>query len=252
MEIGLFDGWVEQHYQPIVDLKTMRIGACEALMRPKTGRPADKVTQEMERSGLIRRFDLWSINKAIAKGESHEAPVLISVNLSGLNVCDPVFFDRAMALLSKKPEHVKIGFEITESMPINCMIKAARFVGEAQALGCTVGLDDLYTGHSSLATATALGLDFIKLPGEITKQRIAQSEEMIRQACRFAGKSGLMVVAEHIDDLGQLVWLKSLGVTHGQGWLFAKATEGIDHSANYAHVLKPAQELTLEAAINLG
>lgn len=253
MGLGLFDGWMSQHYQPIVSLKTMKMAACEALMRPKTGRAADKVAQEMERSGLISKFDLWSIKRAIATGETLVSPMLISVNVSGISASDAGFFDGAMALLKAKPDRIKIGFEITESMPIGCMIRAARFVSEAQALGCSVGLDDLFTGHASLATATALGLDFIKIPAEITKHRTPTSEDLIGQACRFADKTGIQVVGEHIDNLEQLLWLKSLGVGHGQGWLFAKASETIDPHAEFSHVLQAdTPEVALEAAINLG
>ncbi len=253
MDTEFFGGMLTQHYQPIIDLKTMRIAACEALMRPATGRQADKVAREMEGTGLIKNLDLWSLKQAIATAETLHEPVLISVNLSGMSVSDPRFCAHALRLLEAKPAQARIGFEITESSPITCMITAARFVAAVKAMGCSIGLDDIYTGHASMATVTALELDFIKLPAEITTSHSSASSAIIGKACNFATKRGILVVAEHIDNAPQLVWLKSLGVGYGQGWLFAKAAVSINTKADFSHILTPPEEGFMnEAAICLG
>ena len=255
MQTEFFDGMISQHYQPIVDLRSMKIAACEALMRPATGRPADKLAQELENTGLIKNLDLWSLKRAIETSQALDAPVLISVNLSGMSISDSRFCIHALDLLSQMDRSNKIGFEITESSPITCMATAARFVAEARSLGCSVGLDDLHTGHASMATVEALGLDFIKLPAEITTARSSVSEEIISKACHFAEKRGIQVVAEHIDNLDQLIWLKALGVGYGQGWLFAKAGPVIVPGASYSHVFdqqETQQRDLYEAAICVG
>lgn len=255
MQTEFFDGMISQHYQPIVDLKSMKIAACEALMRPATGRPADKLAQELENTGLIKNLDLWSLKRAIATNQALTTPFLISVNLSGMSISDERFCMHALDLLRQMDRSNKVGFEITESAPITCMTTAARFVAEARSLGCSVGLDDLHTGHASMATVEALGLDFIKLPAEITTARSSVSEEIISKACHFAEKRGIQVVAEHIDNVAQLVWLKSLGVGYGQGWLFAKAAPIITPGANFSHVLaqqEASEEFMHEAAICVG
>lgn len=228
---------LKQHYQPIVDMSTQTVLAYEALLRPVDfGMSPDKLIQLFERNGKIPALDLWSIETAIGKASHLNDPPQVSVNVSGKSISDPAFVSRAIELVKQKPAHVLINFEVTETHPICDLASARRFLLAMQEQGSLTGLDDIGTGHASMAMAVALGFDFVKIPAAITTPMTAESLEVITDIVTIAEHHSMLVVAEHIDNDEQFKTIRALGVGYGQGWLFAKAGEHIAKGKNYAPV----------------
>ena len=81
-------GEFELEYQPIVELATNRIIACEALLRwnhPRRGRVSPALFIEIaEQIGLIATLGAWVIRTALRDASSWPAEVSVTVNVSPL------------------------------------------------------------------------------------------------------------------------------------------------------------------------
>lgn len=239
-----FDDSFVQHYQPIVCMRTLSLAGYEALLRPICGASPQSLVEAMERSREIVLLDAWSLEAAIKKASAQAGSQKIMVNISAISLCDPLFFNAASELLSCKPAHANIGFEITETRAIVSRGSATRFIEMARSSGCSVGIDDVGAGHAGIDIAIALKLDFIKLSENITTKVLTSIEarQFIRNAVHNANEAGMRVVAEHIDNINQCELLRKIGVCFGQGWLFAKASEIVEQSKDFSSCISSGQK----------
>lgn len=224
-----FDKCFTQHYQPIVNIQSLRLEGHEALLRPRGfARDTEALIGQMERNGTIFQLDLWSVRQCLNRLSQTPGESRISINLSALNVCDPLFLEELEWLLSM-PEHQKnlsrVSFEITESHPLADMKLARQLVNMCREHGITVGLDDFGTGNAKLSIAQDLGLDYIKIASRLTRSMLesAPARTLIERTTHQAQESGMKIIAEHVESPMQYAWLKDCNIEMGQGWLFAKA-----------------------------
>ncbi|MCS6781236.1 MAG: EAL domain-containing protein [Geminicoccaceae bacterium] len=104
------------------------------------------------------------------------------------------------------------------------MESAAATLEALKALGVRVALDDFGTGYASLAHLNRLPLDLLKIDRSFV-QRIGQSfrdEAIVRAIQGLAQTLGLGVVAEGVEEPGQLAFLRAAGCRHAQGFLFGR------------------------------
>lgn len=225
-----FDKCFAQHYQPIVNIQNLSLQGHEALLRPRGfSRDTESLVRQMERSGAIVDLDLWSVRQVLERISKTSDSGRISINLSALNICDPIFHEELDWLLSQQENRLnlnRLSFEITESYPLTDITMAKRFVALCHGHGITVGLDDFGTGHAKLSVATDLQLDYIKLASRLTTNLLQSkpARTLVERATKLAHDSGMKVVAEHIESPMQYAWLRDCHVELGQGWLFAKAS----------------------------
>jgi EAL domain-containing protein (putative c-di-GMP-specific phosphodiesterase class I) len=257
----IFSKRFSMQFQPIVDMKSLQLERYEALMRPLGFvDDTEKLIKHMERSGEISEFDLWVIDNVMQTLSQLTHGPEVAINLSAKSLCDPLFHEEALWLLSKKPKDVKIEFEITESEPIRDMRMARTFVDLVKAQGCKVGLDDFGTGHARLSVVESLNLDYLKLSARLTTKikDSAAAQRLIITAAKACHSRNMTVVAEHIDDPMQYAWLRDVGIDHGQGWLFSKAGKELRSEMCYRDALVAAMDknregkLESQIVVNLG
>lgn len=181
---------------------------------------------EQERLGTIDRIDLNTLTHVVnqALPQLKPYPRNIAVNVSPISINKQDFRHQALEIIKHKSEDLKLSIEITELSPISNIHTARGFVRALQSLGCTVGMDDVGSGHASTEIVEQLGLDYIKLSSKITEHvlRCEESRQSILEIVRYAADRDIPIVAEHIETTDQYQWLKSAGCKLGQGWLFAK------------------------------
>lgn len=240
---NIFNKKFRQHYQPIVDMQTLDLIRYEALLRPLGfSNDTESLIRNMERAGEITELDLWAIRSAINNVAELDEKPTIAINVSASSICDPLFHEEVDWLLRHKSSDTKIGFEITESQPISDMRLAHRFVEMAKKSGCSVGQDDFGTGHARFRVAEQLELDYVKLSARLTTmiESSQQARSMIEKTAKLCDLFAMQVVAEHVDNPKQYGWLRDVGVEHGQGWLFAKASSSLDVNRNFRNELQQA------------
>lgn len=232
---------LQYQYQPIVDLNTLDIVRQEALLRVDGVTDVEAYIRAFERRGSVIEIDLHALTHALQQiNRAGMPPVPIAINVSALSLMNPCFQHEVLSnLLQMRPLGL-LSFEITETWPIQHMDRAYGFVRRLKQQGCSVGLDDVGDGFAKLCVVQHLHLNYLKLSSKITTQVLHSktAQEAVRAAISFATMLAIPIVAEHIDNAAQLAWLRSAGITHGQGWLFAKPTELITSGADFSAALR--------------
>jgi diguanylate cyclase (GGDEF)-like protein len=224
----------ELYYQPIIDLKTERICACEALLRwphPERGMisPAEfiPVAEEM---GLIVEIGAYVLRKACMEAMAWPNDVCVAVNLS------PIQFRRGnvvravwQALTSSGLAANRLQVEITESVLIQDTEATCATLARLRDLGVIISLDDFGTGYSSLSYLNTFPFNKLKIDrsfvlGIETSER---SRTLLSGVARLSAELGLTVVVEGIETDDQLQLIrKDLHINEAQGFLFCKPIPG--------------------------
>jgi EAL domain-containing protein (putative c-di-GMP-specific phosphodiesterase class I) len=206
-------------YQPLVDLKTEKIFAYEALVRTKSphfnGPPAmfeaavtEKCTGELGR--MIREM-------AITACTTH--PLFLNVHPSELNERfivqpdDPIF---------SHSEDVYL--EITEGVPLSHFHLCQSILREVRGRGVYLVVDDLGAGYSNLKYIADLAPRIVKLDRELIMgvQRDTRLHRLVKSIVVLCRDLGALVVAEGIETEQELDCVKDAGAHFGQGYLLAR------------------------------
>lgn len=180
-----------------------------------------------ERYNLMYLIDRWVISTLFSQLAQHHQDYsrIYAINLSGDSINDDQFIDfvKEQFALHRVPPSI-ICFEITETLAITNLAKAAQFMRELKLLGCQFALDDFGSGMSSFAYLKKLPVDYLKIDGvfikDIVKDLIAA--EMVAAIARIASVMEIQTIAEFVEDDAILMKLKSLGVDYAQGYGIGK------------------------------
>ena len=224
---------LEMHFQPMVDLKTGRLAAFEALVRwrhPERGlvMPGEflPVAQETDLSADI---GWWVLNESCRKLRSWGSAadgLAISVNLDGRQVSAFDLVDRVESALARALlDSSRLRLEITESMIIHNPRLVASVLGRLRRRGVHLHIDDFGTGYSSLSQLKTFSVDSLKIDRSFVSKMLDNADdlEIVRAMIQLAHNLGLEVMAEGIEEVEQLAELRKLGCDFGQGYLFARA-----------------------------
>lgn len=232
---ALSEGELRVMYQPVLDLAHGRIEGFEALVRwqhPERGLlGAGEFTAIAENTGLLPDIDRWVLREACTqmqrwKEQYPEDPLLsVSVNFCGKNLTDPKvsqYVERVLQETGLDPRCLKI--EITESTLLLQSPELRRTMEHFKALGVGLHLDDFGTGYSSLSYLQHYPLDALKIDRSFVQGMLehSSSAELVRTIIAMAKNMNLYVVAEGVENAGQLQALREQGCGYGQGYLFSR------------------------------
>ncbi|GGZ26587.1 putative bifunctional diguanylate cyclase/phosphodiesterase [Asticcacaulis endophyticus] len=234
-------------YQPIVDARTGRIAAFEALARwqsPFLGAIGpDRFIPIAERAGLIRPMTKVLIQKALKAAASWPDHVRISINLSAQDISVAEGVVQIIACVNQSGVDPKrIDFEITETSITSDFAQARRAIDALKALGCGISLDDFGTGYSSLSHVHRLPLDKIKVDKSFISDIDINpaSFKIVRSLIVLCQDMGLTCVMEGVETEAQYEILSELGGDYIQGWYFSKPMSG-DLVLRYMEQDQPAR-----------
>lgn len=217
----------ELHYQPIIDAKSRKICAAEALIRwrhPTKGliRP-DQFIPIAEESGLITDIGEWVLNSACHEAVRWPSNVHIAVNLSAVQLRKRTLVDlvdRALAKSGLDPRRLEL--EITETALIEWAADCLPILRQLKARGVVIALDDFGTGYSSLSHLTMFPFDKIKIDKSFTQNIEKRIDCAIIVSATLTLARGLDIVttAEGVETAEQSRLLQVAGVTSLQGYFF--------------------------------
>lgn len=150
---------------------------------------------------------------------------LYAINLSGASINDDQFIDflhEQFAAYQIPPQ--AICFEITETLAIANLSKAACLIKKLKELGCRFALDDFGSGMSSFAYLKNLPVDFVKIDGNFVKNIVDSPIDlaMVEAINRIGHVMGIKSIAEYVENETIMEKLKELGVDYAQGYYLGK------------------------------
>ncbi|MEK6371327.1 MAG: EAL domain-containing protein [Acidobacteriota bacterium] len=220
-------------YQPIHDTVSRKIVAAEALLRARRRsgeiRSGESIAAGAEEGPDLFRLNSWTVQRAVADAARWQKGVAPDVRLQ-VNLSPREFENRGVAARLKKlvttcgAEPSKITLEITETHHIIDIQHTRRVLEELKKTGVQLWADDFGTGHSSLSHLLHFPLDGIKLPGAFIAEVAANGRAavMVRSLVALAHELEMKVVAEGVEDGGQLAMLRDCGCDYIQGFLFSR------------------------------
>lgn len=221
------------HYQPQVDSETARIVGMEALVRwnnPELGlvSPASFIPLA-EETGLIIPLDRWVISTVCQQlqdwREAGIPPVRVAVNLSARHFLKSNL-DETMELIRSRSAASRdyLEVEITEGVLMDSANEVIGALSQMQQTGVSISIDDFGTGFSSLSYLTRLPFHTLKIDRSFVS-RIEESTEsasVVTAIIALARSLGREVVAEGVETVSQLEFLKQSGCRVIQGYLFSR------------------------------
>jgi diguanylate cyclase (GGDEF)-like protein len=216
-------------FQPKVKLDDGRIIGAEALVRwqhPIRGEvsPEDFIPIA-EQTGAIRALGEQVLRLACDAAARWRSDLHVAVNLSALQLRQADIAERVSAILAETglPAH-RLDLEITESLLVEDIESAAATLERLRGLGVRLSLDDFGTGYSSLSYLSRLKFDKLKIDRSFVID-MHRNEDMRKIATTIATLGATLemtVVAEGIELPEQWQYLRELGCSEGQGFLFGR------------------------------
>ena len=181
-----------------------------------------------EESGLIEPLGIWALMTACGQlADWHRAGhrVRMAVNVSARQFRSEDFVGAvAEALHAFAITPALLELELTESVLIEDREAAICILQRLKSLGVQIAVDDFGTGYSSLSYLSGLPVDCLKIDRSFVVQTTTGGRDAaIAQAIISLGHAlGLRVLAEGVETLGQLHFLREHQCDECQGYLFAR------------------------------
>ena len=226
---AILTGGLCLHYQPVVDLSNGSMVGVEALARWQDAElgavPPDAVLPLAESTGLIVELGRWVLERACRQAAAWSDDLVVSVNVSPVQLRDPMFVDDVKIALGDSglaPE--RLCLEVTETAIVTDVADAATVLRRVCDLGVKFALDDFGTGHSSLTLLRNLPLQTVKIDRSLIRRVATEAQDavLVQLVIDAAHTLGLRVCAEGIEELDQARQLVSMGCDTAQGWLFGR------------------------------
>ncbi len=220
-------------YQPQIKVETGEIIGLEALLRwnhPEMGMiPPNVFIPLAEKNGLINSIGEWVLKTASRQNKKWQdmgfPHMRMAVNLSIVQFNNPRIVDvvnNALKESGLNPKYLEL--EITESIAIGETKDTVGILNNLKNLGISISIDDFGTAYSSLNRLKMLPVDRIKIDMQFI-QAIENSEKdqaITKVIINLAKTLGLGVLAEGVETISQLEFLRSKLCDEVQGFYFYK------------------------------
>ncbi|HVK54288.1 MAG TPA: GGDEF domain-containing phosphodiesterase [Burkholderiales bacterium] len=223
---------LELYLQPQTDLNTGKIVGAESLLRwrlPEAGLvPPAQIIAVAEESGLISALTMWMFNATLrccAELVKLGIDIHFSVNVTPSNLADPELADfLSQALKTWDVPANKLIVELTESAMIGDSEGTIDTLHKLKDMGVALSIDDFGTGYSSMAYLKKMPLDELKVDRVFVHNMLSarDDERIVRSVIDLAHHFDLRVVAEGVEDVRTLDFLRKIGCDIAQGFFISK------------------------------
>ncbi|MFI6036313.1 putative bifunctional diguanylate cyclase/phosphodiesterase [Streptomyces sp. NPDC051315] len=232
LRAALHDGEFALLHQPVVRLEDGRISSVAAHARWRSSQgvlftPAEfqRVAEDGDRTAELSR---WTLERAVEQAADRavsglNVPVVVRVGARRL-------LDRSMPLGSIEALLTRHGLpsgslvvELSDIEPNVSLDELERRLGALRRLGVRIALDGFGGGCVAITALRRLPVDVLKLDRGLVEGVVesARLHKITSGLLRIAGDLGLQSVAEGVDLPEQVVALRAMGCTHGQGMAFS-------------------------------
>jgi diguanylate cyclase (GGDEF)-like protein len=231
---ALASGDLRLHYQPFVEGSPSRICSAEALLRwesPELGQvsPSEFVPLA-EEAGLMLPIGTWVLRTACQQVRAWLNQGLslsrISVNVS---LCQLMRGDLAQVVRECLDETgidaSLLELELSERGVLRSDPDILRQLHGIRDLGVRLAIDDFGTGNSAVVYLKQFPIDVLKIDQSLVRGVASSPEDaaITSATIAMARQLGLRVIAEGVEEAGQLDFLRRHGCSEYQGFLFSPA-----------------------------
>ena len=222
-------------YQPKIDLSTGAIIGFEALLR--CVRPdgsvimPGEISAAFEHSELGRTINDRMLDRVLSDCRGWQEQGLrvghIAINVPGVELHDSSFPDRLLSRLSHMSvPTAAIEIEVTESVFLGRNAEVVeRSLHQLSAAGISIALDDFGTGYASLSHLKQFPIDIIKIDQRFVRDLETDPDDaaIVRTLLNLAYSLGIRTVAEGVENIHQVDYLRAGGCHYAQGFHFSAA-----------------------------
>jgi EAL domain-containing protein (putative c-di-GMP-specific phosphodiesterase class I) len=216
----------ELYCQPILQFAgNERYPMAEVLVRLREEEralvPPGEFLPVFEHYRMMPHLDRWVVRHTVKRlGQGSRIP-RFTVNISGQTIDDAEFPRFVAAQLSaNQVDPSRVLFEIDETDTLVRLESTERFASSMQALGTPLLIDGFGSRAVSFTPVKALGVQFVKVDGRITRKVISEesARSKLNAILRVGERLGFAVVAECVEEQDVLLRLKAMGVGYAQGF----------------------------------
>lgn len=231
---ALTRGQFQPYFQPKYDIQHgVQLAGAEVLCRwlhPEKGMiPPNQFIPVFEKTGLIVELDRYMFRevcrwyRGYLDGGGKEINLAVNVSRVGLLREDFVAYYTGVKEEFHLPDNV-IELEVTESLALGGEELLVQLVQELQQNGFTCSLDDFGSGYSSLNLLKNLPINVLKLDILFFRQSVDKVRERIvlRNIINMARELSIRVIAEGVETMDTVNFLREAGCDTVQGYVFAK------------------------------
>jgi diguanylate cyclase (GGDEF)-like protein len=229
---ALGHGELVLHYQPKFEIATGQVVGAEALVRwvhPQRGLvPPAEFIPLAESTGLIVQMGEWVLEQACSQAAIWQRaglpPLRLAVNVSAREFTPSLPGRVADTLKRYRLDPSWLELEITESTLMHDIERVIGIMDRINKLGVSLSLDDFGTGYSSLSYLKRFPIQTLKIDRSFTTGLPDDASD-----CAIAGtiisigrQLKHRVIAEGVETIEQLEFLRKAGCDEVQGYLYAK------------------------------
>ena len=242
LRTAIVNGEIKPYVQPQICLRTGEVSGAEALAR--WIRPDGTVVSPGEFIPLAEEVGLSdAIFETMLRQLADEvstwrrdlgwnAPT--SINISAHQLRNPQFSQLVLSVLAARglsPDTIKL--ELTETVLLDDLSVAKRFLAELVGHGVGIQIDDFGTGYSSLSYLAELPVQSLKIDQVFVSRLLEEpTQARVVQAVIALGEAfELQVVAEGVEQKEQLDYLRENNCDFAQGYFIARPMPPVDFAS---------------------
>ncbi|MDQ7055626.1 MAG: EAL domain-containing protein [Persephonella sp.] len=221
-------------YQPIIEVKTKKIYAVEALLRMRDHNELGRINPDefipiLEETGMIKQVGYWIIDEVCQQikkwNKENGVWIPVSINIDIQQLLDENFVESVKEIIVKhdiNPRYIK--FEITESEAMKFPEIIIEVLKKLKGIGIEISIDDFGTGYSSLSYLKIMPVSYIKIDKSFV-QNIPHNKSdniLVMTIVNLAKLFGFKTVAEGVEEKVQFLFLEEIGCDYVQGYYFSR------------------------------
>jgi diguanylate cyclase (GGDEF)-like protein len=213
------------YFQPIMNIKTMKVEAYEVLTRIVIGDrviAAAEFIETAEGMGAIGKIDYQLIDMALSRVREKNYTGYLFLNLSPKALILNEFMPTVRRFLTDY--HIdpsKMVFEITERDTVKNLTLVEQFVHDLKGEGFRFAIDDFGAGYSSYQYLKTFSVDYLKVDGEFIRnmgENGSTEKAIVKSIAALAESLGIKTIAEYVETRAILGQVESTGIDYAQGY----------------------------------
>ncbi|WP_284036765.1 EAL domain-containing protein [Neobacillus sp. 114] len=231
---------LDTFFQPILKLESGETVGYEALNRPIATNlfpNTDTFYEFVGQSNQVFLFECFCRNISLKrfinrlKGNVRQRTSLLFINIHPNVLLDSNYQSgETLQLLSELGiEPNQVVFELTERSAVTDFVLFEKVLSNYRSQGYRIAIDDVGSGYNSLKTLIYLKPEFIKLDRSLIQnidQNIEQ-QHLVKLIIEYAKQSSTEIIAEGIERMEELDFIREQRVHYGQGYALGKPHEEV-------------------------